>query len=320
MKILIYGAGIVGSTYGWQLSEAGHEISVLVRSEKKQQTEEKGIHIRCTDFRGKQKKTKEVVFRPAVIDSLSEDNDFEYIIVTTNNIHLNEILPVLSASAGKSHILFFQNMWIDDLENIRNYLTENQYFFGFPFMTGGGRDADRINSAISGLKQSHTPLGELNGETSGRVRKIAKAFSDANLKPVVYTQIKTWLITHYAVAAGLSGGIIKAGGGKNFAADSGILKETIKAIREGLDVCRESGFDPKKEKANRLYYLPFFISIPIAKKVYSNEALCLMFDGHTLHSPEEMKKMLDDIIAEGTKHNLKLPFLKQLINIHSSVS
>ncbi|WP_080904760.1 ketopantoate reductase family protein [Parabacteroides sp. Marseille-P3160] len=312
MKILIYGAGIVGSTYGWQLSKAGHEITVLVRTEKKQDVKEEGVHIHCSDFRGGQKKIEEVVFKPDVIDSLSIDNNFEYIIVSTNNLHLKEILPILSKSAGNAHILFLQNMWIDDLDSINKYLSGKQYFFGFPFMVGGGRDADCINSVISGLKQSHTPLGELNGEVSGRVQKIAKAFEDANLKPIIYNQIKIWLITHYAVAAGLSAGIMKAKSGRNFASNSNILKEAIRAIREGLEVCQKLGYNPKVEKANTLYSLPFFIAIPIAKKVYSNEALCLMFDGHTQHSPDEMKKMLEDIIMGGEKCGVKVPILKHI--------
>ena len=312
MKILIYGAGVVGTTYGWQLSKAGHEITVLVRPGKRQTIEKKGIRIHCTDFRGRQKNTEDTLFKPDVIDSLSAANNFEYIIVTTNNLHLKEILPILSNSAGKAHILFFQNMWVDDLNLINEYLSEKQYFFGFPFMVGGGKNADGINSAISGLKQSHTPLGELNGEVSERILKIAKAFEDANLKPIINNQIKTWLITHYAVAAGLSAGIMKAKGGKNFANNSGILKEAIKAIREGLNVCLQLGYNPKTVKANKLYSLPFFIALSIAKKVYSNEALCLMFDGHTQHSPGEMKKMIEDIITDGEKCNVEVPVLKQM--------
>lgn len=312
MKILIYGAGIVGTTYGWQLSKAGHEITVLVRPEKKQIIKEKGICIHCVDFREKEKSIEHVIFKPDVIDSLSVDNNFEYIIVTTNNLHLKEILPTLSKSAGKAHILFFQNIWVDDLNSINEFLSEKQYFFGFPFMVGGGRDTDCINSAISGLKQSHTPLGELNGDVSERVQKIAEAFEEANLKPVIYKQITTWIITHYAVAAGLSAGIMRAKGGKNFAKDSNILKEAIRAIREGLNVCLALGYNPKTEKANKLYSLPFFIAVPIAKKVYSNEALCLMFDGHTQHSPDEMKKMFEDIIADGEKCNIKVSTLKQM--------
>ena len=311
MKILIYGAGIIGCTYGWQLSEAGHDVSVLVRKGKMHDVEQNGIAIHCADFRGGRKHMKQIVFRPKVIEELLSKNDFEYIIVSTNSLYLKEVLPVLNQSAGKAHILFFQNMW-NDFDEIASHLSPEQYFFGFPFMVGGGRDSKSIYSAISGLKYSHTPLGELNGETTARVQKMAKALEEANLKPMISTQIRVWLITHYAVAAGMSAGIIKAGGGKAFAGNSEIIRKTIRSIREGLEVCIKRGIDPKTEKANKLCYLPLFIGVSIAKKIYANEALSIMFDGHTKHSPDEMKKMLVDIIECGGKLNVDMPFLKQL--------
>jgi ketopantoate reductase len=309
MKILIYGAGIVGCTYGWQLSEAGYDVSVLVRKGKKQQVEENGIAIHCTDFRGGRKQIIQTVFRPEVIDELSPENDFEYIIVSTNNLTLKEVLPVLGRSAGKAHILFFQNMW-NDFDLIAGYLSPEQYFFGFPFMVGGGRDSKSIYSAISGLKYSQTPLGELNGEITPRLQKMAKALEDADLKPVISNQIRVWLVTHYAVAAGLSWGIIKAGGAGAFVNNSGIIRETIKSIREGLEICEKRGMHPKTEKANQLYYLPLFISVAIAKKIYANEALSVMFDGHTRHSPDEMKKMLDDLLDSAKEYGVEVPYLQ----------
>ena len=58
MKILIYGAGVVGCTYGWQLSKAGCDVTVLVRKGAKKEfcTKKNGIHIICSDFREKVKK------------------------------------------------------------------------------------------------------------------------------------------------------------------------------------------------------------------------------------------------------------------------
>lgn len=312
MKILIYGTGIVGCTYGWQLSEAGYDITVLVRPDKKGLVEQEGIQINCSDFRSGKKIIKDIVFRPKVIDCLSADNDFEYIIVTTNNLHLTEVLPTLKESAGDAHILFFQNMWIDDFNKIEKYLSPDQYFFGFPFMAGGGRENNTIHSAISGLKYSHTPLGEIDGTVTPRVQKIAEALEKANLKPTLYKQIKVWLITHYAVAAGLSAGIMNAGGGAKFASDTKLLRHTFKAIREGLEICSKFGINPKSEKSNKLYYLPLFIGTAIAKKVYSNEALCMMFDGHTEHSPDEMQKMLNDITDSARSNNMRTPYLSDL--------
>jgi len=314
MKILIYGAGIIGCTYGWQLSEAGHDITILVREGKKQSVEQNGIHIKCNDFRGGEKKIIYTVFYPQVIEELSSENDFEYIIVSTNNIQLKEVLPILSTSAGRAHILFFQNNW-DDFDNIAHYLSPEQYFFGFPFMVGGGRDDKCIHSVISGLKYSNTPIGEVNGEITPRVEKMLKALEEANLKPIISKQILLWLITHFAVATGLSVGVLNAGGDmKVFTHNSKIMKDTIKSIREGFNVCKKRGFNPKAEKANRLYHLPLFISVLIAKRVYSNELLCLMFEGHVKHSPDEMRKMLEDLISSGERYNVSIPYLKKMKN------
>lgn len=314
MKILIYGAGVIGSTYGWQLAEAGHDITVLARKGQKQHIDEQGIHLICQDFRSGKKKTIETTFRPHVIDELNPQNDFEYIIVTTNKIQLSEVLPVLGISAGKAHVLFFQNNW-DCFDEIARYLKPEQYFFGFPFMVGGGRDADGIHSVISGLKYSHTPIGEANGDVTPRVRKMVKAMEEAHLKPFISPQIKLWIITHYAVAAGLSAGIMSAGSPAKFVNDSAIIRTTILAIREGFAICLKRGYDAKAEKANKLYRLPLFISVPIAKKIYSNEALQLMFDGHVNHSPKEVRQMIEDMIAYGKKYDIVTPCLRKLLDL-----
>ena len=51
MKILIYGAGVVGCTYGWQLSKAGCDVTVLVRKGQKEFVQKNGIHFIWSDFR-----------------------------------------------------------------------------------------------------------------------------------------------------------------------------------------------------------------------------------------------------------------------------
>jgi ketopantoate reductase len=311
MKILIYGAGIIGSTYAWQISQAGHDVSVLVRKGKKQLIERDGIKIYCTDFRGNKREVIQTTFRPEVIEDLSPLNNYEFIIVSVNNIQLKEVLPVLSKGAGKANILLFQNNW-NDFDEINKYLSTEQYFFGFPFIVGGGRDEQGINSVISGMKQANTLLGESNGENTERVMKIAGVLNDANLKPVISKQIITWLISHYAVAAGLSAGVMKAGGSmKNFTNDTELIKEAVMSIREGFDVCRKRGINPKKEKSNSIYYLPFFVSIPIIKKVFSKEVLSLMFEGHVKHAPDEMKKMVHDILETGKEYNISQPILER---------
>lgn len=133
----------------------------------------------------------------------------------------------------------------------------------------------------------------------------------AQLKPTILSDIKNWLVTHYAVAAGLSGGILKAGNAYYFSNNKTILKETILSIRESLEVCKKRGFNIK-ERSNKFYYLPLFICLPIARKIYQTDCLCKMFDGHINHSPLEIRRMMENIIKDADKLNISTPHIKEL--------
>jgi hypothetical protein len=90
-----------------------------------------------------------------------------------------------------------------------------------------------------------------------------------------------------------------------------IIPNIYASIREGFEVCQKRGINPKKEKSIAIYYLPFFISIPIIKNVFSKEVLSLMFEGHVKHSPDEMIKMVHDILEKGKEYNMYLPMLER---------
>ncbi|WP_029906615.1 ketopantoate reductase family protein [Prevotella sp. 10(H)] len=312
MKILIYGAGVIGVTYGWQLCKAGYDITMLVREDRKSEVETNGITIHYTDYRNGQKQTGEETFFPKVTDPLTPDHGFEYILICVNYLNLKEVLPVLKDCAGEAHILFFQNIW-DDFEEIAKHLNSEQYFFGFPFMAGGGKSSDTVNTVISGSKYSKTMLGESNGEVSPRIQKLSDALEKADMKPFISSQIIDWLVPHCVFIAALSAGVLSAGGTmERFLKNTTLIKKSVKAIREGFQISCRRGIDPKKEKVNKLYYLPFFICIPIMKKIFSNEDMSLMLDGYLSSSHKEITKMLEDIINSGEKYSVDTRNLQEL--------
>lgn len=46
MKILIFGAGVIGSLYGALLAEAGHEVSLYARGARLKSLQENGLRYR----------------------------------------------------------------------------------------------------------------------------------------------------------------------------------------------------------------------------------------------------------------------------------
>ncbi len=143
MKILILGAGVIGTVYAWQLSEAGHDISVLVRSDKKDFLAKEGFEIHYTDERRKPKTTGDIHFLPKVVDDWSPQDGYKLLIVCVRANQLEELLPKIAEKVGNTDVLFFQNNWCGD-QVINRFLPAAQYLFGFSRLVGGWRNANQV--------------------------------------------------------------------------------------------------------------------------------------------------------------------------------
>ena len=77
MKILVFGAGVIGVAYAWQLSQVGHDVALLVRRGRKQELESKGIAISWLDnrgwllFLGGGKKPTTTIYHPLLVEAFS---------------------------------------------------------------------------------------------------------------------------------------------------------------------------------------------------------------------------------------------------------
>jgi ketopantoate reductase len=143
VKILVFGAGVIGISYAWQLSLAGHEVVLLVRPGRKQEVESRGIAISCLDFRGGLafvglgKKRSDAVYHPVLAEQFSPADNYELILVCVRCNQLRDVLPVLAEKAGDATILFLQNNWSGTAE-IEPFLTPSRYLIGFPSVGGPG--------------------------------------------------------------------------------------------------------------------------------------------------------------------------------------
>ena len=93
MNILVYGAGTIGLTYAWLLSNQ-HQVTVLVR-EDKLSTLEQGFTLSIKDLRKDEQAYKEHHFQPPLVTSI--DQDYDLILLTVNSLQLEQALDHLAA-------------------------------------------------------------------------------------------------------------------------------------------------------------------------------------------------------------------------------
>jgi 2-dehydropantoate 2-reductase len=310
MKTLVIGPGVIGATYALQLSQAGQDVSLLVRQGQKAAYEQQGIAIRCKDERSKPAGRVETAYHPVILDELPRQNDYQLIVACVRSNQLDPLLPLLGERAGQADVLFFQNNWWGDAK-IRACLPPGRYLFGFSRLVGGWRTGQSIDCVIFNAPGMATMLGETDGTVTPRLKEIADVFRRAGMKPEIHRHILGWLATHYVEYLGPVGAILKAGSTAAFVANSSLVREAIVATREGLSVCRARGIDVGKVAPLnlRLFSLPLAMLVPLGQKQYAAPNIQQFFQENIEHGMAEIADQFYEVLNEGKRLNVSMPCL-----------
>lgn len=312
MRILMFGAGVVGHIYGSLLHASGHHVSLYVRPGSTDRYPH-GLSIRLQDYRKQPHDLLDVPprvrdyssnFRPNRVESFSADDHYDLIIVSTASTHLASTLPVLAENAGKATILFFQNNWTGTAE-IAKHLTADRYLFGFP-QGGGAFDEHGIQGVVRGT----VLLGEADGAYRPRLEKIAGAFQQAWFEPRITQEILPWLWTHYAITAVMAGGTARAGSYSAFVQNSHIVKDAMLAAREALAIVKARGVDTSNMEEARPFDLPTWIGVPTFKYLRDREDSKAIGDLQTRTAPTEMVHIYRSVVATGRELKVSMPHLE----------
>ncbi len=304
MNILIFGSGVIGTTYAWQLHEAGHQVSMLVRKLRMVRYSHSGVPITYTDMRSGKKSYGQTVFRPKIVDKLEPSQAFDLIIVTVRSHQLGDVVPYIAKFGGNAHILFLGNLW-DEIKLIRKHLPGGRYFFAYPGIVTGGHLDNGINTYL--FRNDYTWIGEPGGRKTDRLLATLTKFEEAGLRPRPCSKIEDLLRTRYMMDALLPGLLSKAGSSRLFAKNNTLIKQYIMALKEGVRVCKKLGVNVTKQfPLNRLYF-PTFILSHMIRRSMTYEVQAAM-EAHMKHGPTEKKKQYLDILNTGKRLKVSIPY------------
>lgn len=304
MKILFYGAGVMGSLYAARLKQSGQDISVLARGRRLQDIREHGIVLKDVSS-GKQSTT-----RVKVVEQLEPEDAYDLVVVMMPKNHLSEILPILAANRHTPGVLFMMNNACGPAEMI-NALGRDRVLLGFPG-AGGTFNGHIIRYKVVSGRQQPTTLGELEGNTTSRVKQIAGVFKGAGFPVAICSQMDAWHKTHVAEISPVANAFYMAGG------DSYRLSRTresivlmIRAIREGYQVLQELGIPIVPARHKILKRIPEFILVPLVGRLFKRQEMAELI-GHANSAREEMKQIAEDFRILARSISVPTPAIDHL--------
>ncbi len=255
MKILVYGAGVLGSYLAHVLCTAGHEVSLLARGQRQQELAENGLVIRHY----LQKKT--TVDHPRIVASL-EGQPYDAIFAVMQYQQMPSILASLAAAQCPLVVLVGNNLSAPQMAQAiqAQSLLPKTVLFGFQ-ATAGRREHGKVICIRKKAGGMHC------GALVDRPDAATRAFLDGLFQPTRYRLsyqpgMDAWYKSHLALILPISY--------LCYALDCDLTRATRPQWRQALDAAREGyallghqGY-PILPKGEEAYFQPgikrFFLS------------------------------------------------------------
>ncbi|PQP88580.1 ketopantoate reductase family protein [Paenibacillus sp. AR247] len=183
-RILIFGAGVIGSMYAMKLIEAGFDVTLFAHSKRFKSLSENGLQYK--------EKGSVKSIQVKVIDTLENDDIYDFIFVTVRYDRSESALLALKDNQSKHIVTMTSNSigfssWLD--------IVGDRLLPAFPGFGGQMKDGV-LHARFLPKIIAATAFGEVNGEVTERIEKLAKLFKTAKLPYVIKKDMQAYLITH----------------------------------------------------------------------------------------------------------------------------
>jgi 2-dehydropantoate 2-reductase len=281
MRILVYGAGVLGCNLAHLLYKSRKNVTLLARGNWYEQIKKNGLYIRHK-FRFRNTNDK-----IPVINSLTDQDVYDVIFVTLQYTQLDSIISILNQNLSKNIVFIGNNTSADEYTN---RLKEKNVLFGF-FSAGGKRNSEYVESFY------------LNEMTIGRIDNshdsdewIKSIFQGTKMRITIENKMNDWLKSHAAfILPFVYAAYYTEYDYRKIRNNKAFLYEIIDSVREYYDALIGLGYEvlPKSD-------YQFVTSKKI--KCYMFLKLCcfttlgdLCVCDHAKNGKDEMKKLNDEL-------------------------
>jgi 2-dehydropantoate 2-reductase len=239
MKIVVVGAGRIGSAFAFRLRRAGHDVVVVARGVRLDLLRREGAIVSVSGERAPVQ----------VVAALDVSIPYDLVLVTVLGHQVDSLLPVLRASAGKTVMFMFNTF--ENIDRWRDAIGAGRFAFGFPniiaFLVDG-----KLRSVVDGP-------GMVTTLTSA---PWAALFKQAGLPTEVELDMNSYLRSHVAfVVPTMVAGLLTWQRRTDLTWTE--ASRLTGALKEGLSLVQGLGHTPKPGFVALLAWLPSFVLTPL---------------------------------------------------------
>jgi len=306
MRVLVIGAGIIGSIYGWALAQSGHQVVHLVRSGKASALRD-GLTLDMLDRRKGHKRKSRCLYRLNAVETLSPTDTFELVVIPVKHYALAQTLKEIVPRAGSAEFLLLTQNWIGT-SDIDLIIPRTKYIYG-DAKAGGTFSGGTLVAALKAID-----IGSPEGEPSALAKKAEALFASAGIQTRLHSDMLHYLWVQYAITGGLWAPLIQAGSLDALLNDGDATSAALKAGCECLRVVRQRGVNlslyPETEPFLTNSSLRRRVNIWLTRWMFRHDEYTKRCSAHSFGDPVEVKTFYDDLTTMGRDLGVSMPVME----------
>ena len=288
MKILVYGAGVLGCNLARNLLRAGKDVTLLARGNWAAEIKQNGLRIKDKFS------LRTSVSRIPVVTELAPDAMYDVIFVVLRYTQLDSALDTLRANRTKNIVFVGNNV---QARALAAALPEKNVLFAFA-LSAGHREVDRVVS----IDLKKITIGQLPGAISNK-QLIGRIFHGTKYKVVYEPNMEDYLLCHAAFVMPAAFACYKTDGDlKKLRGDTAYLNRVLDANIEGYRAIRDAGhtilpkedadFEGEKYRKTCLRFFKLMCATSLGKLCASDHAMNAIDEMSALN--RDLKKFFDE--------------------------
>jgi len=277
-NILIYGTGVIGSVYAVKLSNAGHNVTVYSRGNRLQELKLQGL---LYDDNGTVKKAL-----VNIAEKVLPDDVYDYIFVTVRYEQIETALGELTQNSSMSIVTMVNNP--NGYSAWEKLLGKGRLI---PAFAGAGGKIENavLHYLLTPKIIQPTTFGEINGEKTERIKKLANAFKTSKVPNSISKNMDAWQKSHLAMVIPLANGVY-LDGGNNYttAKNKKAVRFMSRALRTNFNALKRIGIPVTPQKLNIFRTCPLWIMDFALKIIYRTKFAAKLISAHANAAKSEM--------------------------------
>lgn len=286
MRVVVVGAGVIGSFNAARLLSGGVDVTILARGRRLAALRESGVVLE--DWRSGRRS----VTRVPVVDRIDPGARYDLAVVAVRRNQIPSVLPLLAEVPDIPSVLFLGNN-LAGSSDMAAALDGARVLTGMA-NAGGQRDGVVVRYIWS--RRLKLVFGDRDGIVRARTRAIADLFSGAGLPARAVGDAEAYQKTHGAGLPAFAGALYSAGGDvRLLSRRRDLLHLFVAGYREALDALRADGTAIRPRLTRAVVWTPERLLHIGLRRFLDSELAVVGGQAHVLAAHDEMRELAEEL-------------------------